>query len=141
MPPITTVSVRSSEVHLIDAAQPDPSTINASQCLNVESNGMHWGFRNSCETDVQFSYCVVNGSDTLTQCGAAVAPGSVAAHGFSSLIADLSLKDTNANHSFRWIGCAGGAGEVVPRLESSDPPLGRCLHDGDLHGDQRSARN
>jgi hypothetical protein len=65
-------------------------------------------------------------------------PGSVAGHGFTSLIADLSIKDGGANRSFRWVGCNGGAGEVVPRLDRADPPMGRCLHASDLPGTERA---
>jgi hypothetical protein len=105
---------------------------SASDCLSVESNGTHWGFRNNCVTDIQFAYCVKNGADRLTACSNSAVPGSVAAHGFTSLIADLSLKDPSASHAFRWVACLGGAGEVVPRLDQSDPPMGRCLHTSDL---------
>jgi hypothetical protein len=105
---------------------------SASDCLTVESNGTHWGFRNNCVTDIQFAYCVNHGADRLTACGDSAVPGSVAAHGFTSLIADISMKDPSASHAFRWVGCIGGAGEVVPRLDQSDPPMGRCLHASDL---------
>ncbi len=53
-------------------------------------------------------------------------PGSVAANGFGALTADNSLKETDANHSFRWIACGGGAGEVVAHLDRFEPPAGRC---------------
>jgi hypothetical protein len=114
---------------------------SASDCLTVETNGTHWGFRNNCVTDIQFAYCVKNGVDRLTACGDSAVPGSVAAHGFTSLIADLSMKDPSASHAFRWVGCIGGAGEVVPRLDQSDPPMGRCLHTADLPSGVEHADN
>lgn len=145
LPPMQPVMVRTSEVHPIDITQPADSSAerkSASECLTVESNGTHWGFRNTCVTDIQFAYCVKNGGDRLTACGDSAVPGSVPGHGFSALIADLSLKEENASHAFRWVGCIGGAGEVVPRLDQSDPPMGRCLHASDLpagteHADAR----
>ena len=94
------VAVRDSEVHAIDAL-PMPSLPDGAQtpmegaaaiaapaagsaalgahdsssCLKVESDGSHWGFRNSCSYDVQFSYCLSEGGDQLTACSA----GGVAA--------------------------------------------------------------
>jgi hypothetical protein len=64
----------------------------------------------------------------LTSCKDGGAAGSVAANGFGELMADDSLKDVDANHSFRWIACAGGSGEVAAKLEHADPPDGRCVH-------------
>lgn len=139
LPPVTTVNVRVSQVHTIEGAEAPPMRRSASECLSIESNGTHFGFRNNCGNDIQFAYCVMNGNNRLTACGQSAVPGSVEGHGFSALIADLSLKDQNANHQFRWIGCVGGAGEVVPRLDRADPPLGRCLHESDLpQGSERA---
>jgi hypothetical protein len=53
--------------------------------------------------------------------------GSAAAGGFSPLFADKGLSDSNAEHEFRWVGCRGGAGEVVARLDTPDPATGRCV--------------
>jgi len=146
LPAVTTVVVRNSEVHMIDGVETPPMRRSASECLTVESNGTHWGFRNNCVTDIQFAYCVMNATNRLTACGQSAVPGSVSGHGFSALVADLSLKDQNTSHQFRWIGCIGGAGEVVPRLDQADPPLGRCLHETDLpqgseHAEARRMRN
>ena len=143
------IVVRNSQVHLIDAdalapaKTPDPGTTasnepgaaapdgaNASGCLTVESDGQHWGFRNRCAYDVQFAYCLMNTSDPLTACGAAIVSGSVAANGFGALIADQSLHEVSADHDFRWVACGGGAGEVAVHLDRSDPPVGRCIRRG-----------
>jgi hypothetical protein len=129
--PSPTTPVHIAALHTIGAPEPALRK-SASDCVTVESNGTHWGFRNNCVTDIQFAYCVKNGADRLTACGDSAVPGSVAAHGFTSLIADLSMKDPSASHAFRWVACIGGAGEVVPRLDQSDPPMGRCLHTSDL---------
>jgi hypothetical protein len=151
---LESVIVRPSEVHPIDAPDatssisvPDAgarTTVlaaapiekngdknNASRCLKVDSDGSHWGFRNSCDFDVQFAYCMVGGNGSLTACGTnnvvtTSAAGSVAARGFGALVTDTSLADKDASHNFRWIACGGGAGEVVARLDHYEPPAGRC---------------
>jgi hypothetical protein len=123
------IVVETREVHPIDAPAPKRS---ASDCLSVESDGQHWGFRNHCDADVQFSYCQLNGNDRLTACDRGAIAGSVAAHGFGALVADTSLKEADASHAFRWIACIGGAGEVMAQLAVPDPPQGRCVHAGDL---------
>jgi hypothetical protein len=105
---------------------------SASNCLTVESDGMHWGFRNHCPADIQFSYCLLNSADRLTACSSGAVGGSVAGNGFSALVADSSIKNPAASRAFRWVGCVGGAGEVSPRLDRIDPPMGRCLHSGDV---------
>jgi hypothetical protein len=137
------IEVRKSEVHPIDAAPaaeskpqvlasagpPDSSASDqhgASTCLSVESNGMHWGFRNHCGYDVQFAYCLMSGNP-LAACHDGAVAGSVAANGFGALVADESLKETDAKHDFRWVACQGGAGEVIPHLDQTDPPSGRCV--------------
>ena len=89
------VTVKTSEIHLIDAPAADaakqtsaiavPSIsgtvaitapvaapvdkTDASHCLKVDSDGSHWGFRNACDFAVQFAYCMAGGSDSLTACG------------------------------------------------------------------------
>jgi hypothetical protein len=144
---LDTVAVKTSEIHTIDggavvvpsapsvkeamtAAMPVENGSNdAAHCLKVDSDGSHWGFRNSCGFAVQFAYCMAGGDDSLTACGKDVTTsvaGSVAANGFGALMADTSLKDTNASHNFRWIACGGGAGEVVAHLEHAEPVSGRC---------------
>lgn len=145
---LESVAVKTSEVHTIDGgaiavpsiggslamASPPPTAASAdhndaSHCLKVDSDGGHWGFRNSCNFAVQFAYCMAGGSDALTACGKDVttsATGSVAANGFGALMADNSLQEQDAPHSFRWIACGGGAGEVVAHLDHSEPPAGRC---------------
>ncbi|MEO8300318.1 MAG: hypothetical protein ABI608_00920 [Rhizomicrobium sp.] len=142
--PDTEPAVKNSEVHAIDAAQAaiprsalqigavtPPDKSNASQCLKVDSDGSHWGFRNSCAFAVQFAYCMAGGSDGLAACGTndtgiTGAAGSVAANGFGALITDTSLQDKDAAHNFRWIACGGGSGEVVAHLDRFEPPAGRC---------------
>lgn len=137
------VEVRNSPIHLIDpqpavenkpqvlasATPPDalaPSQRGASACLSVESDGTHWGFRNHCGYTVQFAYCVM-GPRQLASCSDGAVAGSVAGNGFGALVADESLKETDAKHDFRWVACQGGAGEVIPHLDQIDPPSGRCV--------------
>ncbi|HEX3487477.1 MAG TPA: hypothetical protein VHT51_20640, partial [Micropepsaceae bacterium] len=135
------IDVRASEVHLIDPAAPaepppQPVALNqgtvaavqkgASSCLSVDSDGSHWGFRNHCGYTVQFAYCLMNGK-ALVSCKDGSVAGSVAGNGFGALVADESLKESDASHDFRWVACQGGAGEVIPRLDQSDPPSGRCV--------------
>jgi hypothetical protein len=114
----------------IDTASPTGAADQrgASTCLSVESDGMHWGFRNHCGYSVQFAYCQLSGTDQLASCRDGTLSGSVAANGFGTLVADESLKETGALHDFRWVACQGGAGEVVPRLDQTNPPSGRCVH-------------
>jgi hypothetical protein len=143
---LESVTVTPSDVHPIDAPAAAPIAVpetgtraassegdktNASRCLKVDSDGSHWGFRNSCDFDVQFAYCMADGSGSLTACGSnnvvtTSAAGSVSAHGFGALVSDTSLADKDASHNFRWIACGGGAGEVVARLDHYEPPAGRC---------------
>lgn len=99
---------------------------NASQCLSVMSNGTYWGFQNSCEKNIQFVYCELSDSNPLTSCHQTTVSGSVTANGFSALVSDGSLAEKGVKHQFRWMACDGGAGEVVPHLDSVDPPVGRC---------------
>jgi hypothetical protein len=142
-----TIDVRTSEVHAIDppaAAEaqvekpqvlasvvpantaPPAQQRGASSCLTVESDGSHWGFRNHCGFTVQFAYCLMSGGQ-LAACKDGAVPGSVSANGFGALVADESLKETDVAHDFRWVACQGGAGEVIPRLDQTDPPVGRCV--------------
>lgn len=142
---LTSVTVKDSVVHSIDegadaAAAPPvvmtslPKTQalpagqrDASVCLKVESDGAHWGFRNSCGYAVQFSYCMWHGSEQLASCddGHAVS-GSVAANSIATLTSDTRFGGKEDNHDFRWVACDGGAGEVVAHLDHADPPSGRC---------------
>ena len=143
-----TIDVRTSEVHPIDppaapeAAPAKPEVLasvvpantpplsaqrGASSCLTVESDGSHWGFRNHCGYTVQFAYCLMAGGGQLAACKDGAVPGSVSANGFGALVADESLKETDVAHDFRWVACQGGAGEVIPRLDQTDPPVGRCV--------------
>ncbi len=137
------VTVRQSAVHAIDplpsvaaevvtAARTSASPQDVSQCLHVESDGTHWGFRNGCAFDVQFDYCLARGGDGLTGCDAGGVRGSVAKESFGALLADKSFSEADAEHHFRWLACRGGAGEVVAHLDRADPPEGRCLRARDL---------
>jgi len=144
---LETVTVKPSDVHAIDApsdsrlaiSAPDIDALgpvtsarsDASRCLKVDSDGSHWGFRNTCDYAVQFSYCMAGVSDNLTACGSnnivtTSATGSVAARGFGALMSDTSLADKDASHNFRWIACGGGTGEVAAHLDHFEPPAGRC---------------
>jgi len=148
------IEVRTSEVHAIDApagaavaagAKPDgksdapaPQKLaaleqpaaetpkGASGCLSVESDGSHWGFKNKCGYTVQFAYCLMGGS-ALASCKDGAVVGSVAGNGFGALVTDESLKETDVAHDFRWVACQGGAGEVIPHLDETNPPSGRCV--------------
>jgi hypothetical protein len=138
MAPLTPVTVKDSQVHTIDDMVPPPaagaslpgmkqeaSGSDPSRCLKVDSDGLSWGFRNACDFAVQFAYCLPS-AEGLAGCGKGGASGSVAARGFGALMADKSLSESGVDHSFRWIACAGGAGEVAAHLEKADPPSGRC---------------
>jgi len=139
LPATDTVEVRKSEVHLIDQPMeatpvvatagglPNAGQPGASTCLNVESDGSHWGFRNKCGYSVQYAYCTMDGRNQLTACKDGFVGGSVAANGFGVLVADQNPRSLNENHDFRWVACQGGAGEVIARLDKSDPPVGRCV--------------
>jgi len=122
------VVVRASLVHPVDGGTAALSPrASVSDCLHVESDGSHWGFRNDCARPVQFAYCIWNGGNALSSCDKGAAPGSVAANGFAALFSDRSLKEIDADHDFRWVACEGGAGEVIAHLDSADPPSGRCV--------------
>jgi hypothetical protein len=103
---------------------------NVSECLSVASDGEYWGFQNRCARTVQFAYCEMSDINPLISCQRASVSGSVAANGFSRLIGDRSLSEQGIHHDFRWMACDGGAGEVVPHLDSVAPPAGRCLRTG-----------
>jgi hypothetical protein len=144
------IEVRTSEVHAIDAVaatgeKPDAKTDapapqklasleqpaaetpkGASGCLSVESDGSHWGFKNKCGYTVQFAYCLM-GTSALASCKDGAVVGSVAGSGFGALVTDESLKETDVAHDFRWVACQGGAGEVIPHLDETNPPSGRCV--------------
>jgi hypothetical protein len=135
LPATNAVDVRNSEIHLIDqpmeatpvvatAGMPNPGQQGASSCLSVDS---HWGFRNKCGYSVQYAYCTMDGRNQLTACKDGFVGGSVAPNGFGVLVADQNLRSINENHDFRWVACQGGAGEVIARLDKSDPPVGRCV--------------
>ncbi len=137
------IMVRTSAVHPIDSAMDGVGPTSdltaalsgksggtgpaASSCLSVDSDGHHWGFRNSCRYPVQFVYCLKDGGDPLTACANGSVAGSVESDGFAALAADRTLSETDADHRFRWVACRGGAGEVIPRLDRTSPPAGRCI--------------
>jgi len=135
---LQTIPVRDSSVRLIDApvaattpgsaAVPADERI-ASNCLKVDSDGSYWGFRNHCGYSVQFVYCLLHGVNPMTACGDknASVSGSVSANGFGALFADESLGERDAEHQFRWVGCRGGAGEVIAQLDHAEPASGQCV--------------
>ena len=134
LPATEAVEVRKSEIHLVDPPVAEAMNVaamtgqpGASTCLNVESDGQHWGFRNKCGYSVQYAYCTMDGRNQLTACKDGFVGGSVAANGFGVLVADQNLRALNENHDFRWVACQGGAGEVIARLDRTDPPVGRCV--------------
>jgi hypothetical protein len=138
LPDTDPVEVRKSDIHLIDPPVTQPMAVvattempktgeGASSCLSVESDGAHWGFRNKCGYSVQYAYCTMDGRNQLTACKDGFVGGSVAPNGFGVLVADQNLRALNENHDFRWVACQGGAGEVIARLDKSDPPVGRCM--------------
>jgi hypothetical protein len=135
LPATNPVEVRKSDIHLIDPAPAEvmpvvatmPGEAGASSCLSIESDGAHWGFRNKCEYSVQYAYCTMDGRNQLTACKEGFVGGSVAPKGFGVLVADDNLRSVNENHDFRWVACQGGAGEVIARMDKSDPPAGRCV--------------
>jgi hypothetical protein len=137
LPDTKPVDVRNSDIHLVDPVVAEPTPVvattetpktgdGASSCLNVESDGAHWGFRNKCGYSVQYAYCTMDGRNQLTACKDGFVGGSVAANGFGALTSDTSLKDKDGSYKFRWVSCAGGAGDVVAHLDRSNPPSGRC---------------
>lgn len=144
--PVKAIDVKSSIVHTVDAGANAPTggtgnhpafdsagntrDASASSCLTIESDGIHWGFRNHCDYDVQFAYCLKNADDPLASCSSEPVSGSVAPNGKSALVVDKSLSETNGNHEFRWVACSGGAGEVIVHLDKVDPPAGRCVRTG-----------
>jgi hypothetical protein len=140
LPAVQVINVRPSQVQPVDKApdsgtssplKPTPSDASAesgaSSCLSVESDGMHWGFRNQCGYDVQFAYCTMDERNPLTGCRERAVGGSVAPNSFGVLVVDENLRAVNARHDFRWVACKGGAGEVIARLDQVDPPSGRCI--------------
>ena len=143
------VAVHDSVVHPIDApltaiaeantTAPVTDEVFASKCLRVDSDGSYWGFRNHCGYSVQFAYCLLHNNDDTPSCGSdgtGAATGSVSASGFSTLFADTSLSGGRTEHDFRWVACRGGAGEVVPRLDTPEPATGRCLKPATDHRQQ-----
>jgi hypothetical protein len=152
------ISVRTSDVHLIDppaalpqsaaapalatpavahepppamaAAQPAPQEQNhgASSCLKIDTDGSSWGFHNNCGYPVQFAWCLQNGNDRATACGSGTGSGHLDSNGFAALMPGNAVVD--ADNQFRWVACTGGS-QVSAQLDRSDPPAGRCIVTGD----------
>jgi hypothetical protein len=109
----------------ISSIAPPPAPQRASTCLNVESDGADWGFRNHCSFPVQFAYCLMDGGEVFASCQKGAVTGSVPPNGFNRLLAERA---TNAGqHDFRWIACNGDASHVVARLVKPNPPAGQCI--------------
>jgi hypothetical protein len=104
-----------------------PAGSGASNCLSVESDGVNLGFRNQCGYGVQFVYCLQMESEQAASCDAGGKPGAVSANAFTPLLLGANIKQSDAEHDFRWVACSGGAGEVTPHLDRADPPAGRCV--------------
>ncbi|MGA9796256.1 MAG: hypothetical protein WBQ17_12060 [Rhizomicrobium sp.] len=147
-----TIVVRSSKVHLIDAAvattpaqgispptliKPMPGASadlamdrpllqnhGASSCLKIDNDGSSWGFRNACGYSVQFAWCLQKGADPRTACATGTGSGQLAANGFAALMPGSAT--INADNQFRWVACTGGNG-VSAQLDRADPPAGRCI--------------
>ena len=100
-------------------------SMGASSCLDIDTDGANWGFRNSCDYSVQFAYCLQNGTDKNTACGSGNAEGAVGARSFYALLAATAVIDDD--HQFRWVACSGAPGEVAAKLDRTDPPAGRCV--------------
>jgi hypothetical protein len=126
-PPLAPIAASAAQTLQATAYAQDASDPGASACLSVASDGSHWGFKNSCQYSVQFVYCLKGDSEVLASCKDGAISGSAAPASFSALVADASMKESNVDHQFRWVACGGGAGEVIPKLDGVDPPIGRCL--------------
>jgi hypothetical protein len=121
------------------AAVPKPSAHSkvlagsgASDCLSVDTDGASLGFRNHCAFGVQFAYCLQRNTDPAANCGIGSKNGAVEPNGFAALLLDTNIKSADAEHDFRWVACSGETGDVVARLDRSDPPEGRCVRAGTL---------
>ncbi|MBS0472131.1 MAG: hypothetical protein JSR60_13740 [Proteobacteria bacterium] len=129
LPPPEEGMFKPSMVHAIDTEVAPVDETVASKCLKVDSDGSYWGFRNHCSYSVQFAFCLLEGNDPMTACGSdGGVAGSAPANGFGALFADNSLAERGVERKFRWVGCRGGAGEVVAHLDRADPASGRCSH-------------
>jgi hypothetical protein len=132
-PPQTTAAAQSAPapaptaVTAANPYRPDLTDSGASSCLSVASDGTHWGFKNSCAYTVQFAYCLKGEAEVLASCKDGAIGGSAAPNSFSALVGDVSMREKSVDHQFRWVACSGGAGEVIPKLDNVDPPIGRCL--------------
>ena len=109
-----------------------PVGSGASDCLTVESDGANLGFRNHCAYGVQFAFCLQRASDAATACDAGTKTGAVSANAFAAVLLDTNIKTADADHDFRWVACSGNTGDVVPHLDRSDPPVGRCVRSSAL---------
>ena len=109
-----------------------PVGTGASDCLTVESDGANLGFRNHCAYGVQFAYCLQRASDAAAACDAGTKTGAVSANAFAAVLLDTNIRTADADHDFRWVACSGNTGDVVPHLDRSDPPVGRCVRSSAL---------
>jgi hypothetical protein len=100
---------------------------NASACLTVDSDGNHWGFRNRCRFDVEFSYCLKDAGTDVASCDKGPESGLVAANGFTPLLRSSALGGNDAEHHFRWVGCGLVDVPLEAHLDQTNPPAGRCL--------------
>jgi hypothetical protein len=128
LPALTPVAVRTSEVHPVPAPADTPDPVKgASSCLAVDSDGGHWGFRNSCSYDVEYAFCLKDAGIALASCDKGPLSGLVAAGGFTPLIKASVLGGNDAEHRFRWIACGLSDGALEARLDQTNPPVGRCV--------------
>ena len=123
-PMLEKVSAKSSD---IASAEPVEPGHGASDCLSVDSDGTDMGFRNTCAFKVEFSYCLENSDDPAVACDSGARAGNVAANSFAPLVRGANIKDADAEHDVRWVGCTGDESEVEAHLDKTDPPAGRCV--------------
>jgi hypothetical protein len=96
-----------------------------SECLSVETQDAHWGFRNRCNYTVDYAYCLSDIANAENACSTGAVSGTVRPNTFGILFATKNLKDEE--HDFRWIGCNDEAGRMTARLVRTDPPAGQCV--------------
>ena len=129
VPTTQPATVTTTQASLIPTVAPGSG---ASDCLSVDADGTNLGFRNHCAYGVQVAYCLQRASEAAASCDTGSKSGSVSANGFVAVLLDTNIKTSDAEHDFRWVACSGDTGDIVARLDRSDPPMGRCVRAGAL---------